>query len=165
MCGSGIPGLIYWWDQSPSYGIHTLGCLQHLCAMLHAAFRFHRRYWHPRLDFLTAAIQQSCSFIPPSLLRLPSLSSIMWNASSPGVPYVYYQYSSVQDLIMSVIPLNRVVMFPGMLSNGGLLQLPFTAWISVLIHSGLQLLDDLSYVCLSTWKSYPIYYHGLFLQW
>ena len=56
--------------------------------------------------------------------------------------------SSVQNL--SASPFYRVIMFPGMLSQGQFLQLSSNTSIPVLFHPGLQSLNGLSYICLPT---------------
>ena len=130
MCGSGISGLIYWWHQSPDYGFHFTPSViyEALCyAMCHVQVSL--------VVLITLFRFLNCRY--PAIMQLHSSISVETS--------IFGHHSNVQCLLhqeflmstssvlnLSVIPLIRVVMFPCMLSNGGLLQLPATAGISVL---------------------------------
>ena len=142
--GSSVPWLAVTISTGPSQDLLLLGCLVNICIQTNICYLFAFLQLHSSIPAETAALHH---------LNVQCLLHQEFLVSA----------SSVQNL--SVIPLNRVIMFPGMLSNGWLLQLSSTASIPVLLHPGLQSSEGLSCVCLSRWARYPIYNHRLFLQW
>ena len=120
MCGWGIPGLLHRWDRSPCYGFSYLGLfMTPLCyAMSHIQisvviltplFRF--------LNWSYPAIMQLHSSISVENTIFRHHSNVQCILNQEFLMFT----SSVQNL--GVIPLNNLVMFSGILSNGGLLQL------------------------------------------